>query len=596
MNLFRFLLRTCRGLVVVTTVMAALSGGCNAGLIALVTSVLNKMGAPSRALICAFVALGLGKVLTLFISQVVLAGFAQRAVAELRRDLIRKILAVPLRQFEEIGSARIFVALTDDVFNITQALLSIPVISVNLAILVAGAAYLAWLSWQMLAALGGVVLLGALGYRLLLASAFAHCARAREEEDKLFAGFRALNEGIKELKLHRERRGAFFAQSVVASTNLFQRHNIRAETRFAAAQSWSHLLYFALIGVILFLVPALGAFNRQTLTGYVVTTLYLMGPLAGVLSSFSMFGRARVALQKVEELGLSLDQHSIEPCPLDFAERASSSREVREAKPPTTALATLPKNGEAHAAGNGSGQPRPAEFSSIELIDVVHSYHREKEDSNFVLGPISIQFSPGELVFLVGGNGSGKSTLAKIITGLYPPEGGEIRLDGRKIDHQNRDAYRQLFSAIFADFYLFDNLLGLHGPKLDDQARAYLEQFHLDRKVKIQNGALSTVAVSQGQRKRLALLTAYLEDRPFYLFDEWASDQDPYFKKIFYTQLLQDLKARGKTVLVISHDDRYFHVADRLIKLDYGKLAVHATPQIEEDFFHPRDAELRPAR
>jgi putative ATP-binding cassette transporter len=213
-----------------------------------------------------------------------------------------------------------------------------------------------------------------------------------------------------------------------------------------------------------------------------------------------------------------------------------------------------------------------ASFSRLELKGIVHSYHREQEDSHFVLGPLDLTFHPGELVFLVGGNGCGKSTLAKILAGLYVPEAGEIRLDGRLITDKNRDEYRQLFSAVFADFYLFENLLGLNRPNVDVQAGEYLELLHLQHKVKVRDGILSTTAVSQGQRKRLALLTAYVEDRPFYLFDEWAADQDPYFKGVFYTQLLPELKSRGKTVLVISHDDKYFDVADRIIKMDYGKL------------------------
>src|SRR5262249_29000859 len=152
-------------------------------------------------------------------------------------------------------------------------------------------------------------------------------------------------------------------------------------------------------------------------------------------------------------------------------------------------------------------------------------------------------------------------------------------LNGELITHANRDNYRQLFSAVFADFYLFDNLLGLNRKELDVEAQGYLEELHLRHKVKIKDGVLSTTAVSQGQRKRLALLTAYLEDRPFYLFDEWACDQDPCFKDVFYTQLLPDLKARGKTILVITHDDKYFDAADRIIKLDYGRLVEPTTRQ-----------------
>ena len=137
---------------------------------------------------------------------------------------------------------------------------------------------------------------------------------------------------------------------------------------------------------------------------------------------------------------------------------------------------------------------------------------------------------------------------------------------------ENREFYRQHFSVVFSDFYLFESLLGLDSPELDEQARNYLAQLQLTHKVEVKDGALSTTDLSQGQRKRLALLTAYLEDRPIYVFDEWAADQDPLFKEVFHYQLLPELKAKGKTVLVISHDDRYYHVADHIIKLEYGKI------------------------
>jgi putative ATP-binding cassette transporter len=206
------------------------------------------------------------------------------------------------------------------------------------------------------------------------------------------------------------------------------------------------------------------------------------------------------------------------------------------------------------------------------MSGVTVSYGREQEEGRFVLGPLDLAFQRGELIFVIGGNGSGKTTLAKLITGLYAPEEGEIRVDGELVTEENREAYRQHFSAIFTDFYLFESLLGLDDPDLDLLAKGYLEKLQLDHKVRVNDGQFSTLSLSHGQRKRLALLAACLEDRTFYVFDEWAADQDPHFKKIFYESLLLELKAKGKTVLVLSHDEKYYRVADRIIKLDYGQL------------------------
>jgi putative ATP-binding cassette transporter len=177
-------------------------------------------------------------------------------------------------------------------------------------------------------------------------------------------------------------------------------------------------------------------------------------------------------------------------------------------------------------------------------------------------------------VFVIGGNGSGKTTLAKVITGLYLPQSGRVRFNGQIVTERNQETYRENFTAVYSDFFLFENLLGLEHHELDEQARDYLKQLRLDHKVEVKDGVLSTIDLSNGQRKRLALLTAYLEDRPVYLFDEWAADQDPVFKNFFYLHILPELKQRGKTVFVISHDDQYYGVADRLIKLDYGQVST----------------------
>lgn len=234
----------------------------------------------------------------------------------------------------------------------------------------------------------------------------------------------------------------------------------------------------------------------------------------------------------------------------------------------------------------------PSDFNKLLLRGVTHRYYHEQSDEFFELGPLDLAFHPGSVTFLVGGNGSGKTTLAKLLVGLYAPESGSVSLDGERIDEHNRDRYRQLFSAIFSDFHLFERLLELERSDLDEAGNRLLQRLHLQHKVKVSDGAFTTQALSQGQRKRLALVAACLEDRPFLVFDEWAADQDPVFKEVFYRELLPELKAQGKAVLVISHDDRYFHLGDRLLKLEDGQLS--SIEQTETAVEQPT-VNLRPA-
>jgi putative ATP-binding cassette transporter len=488
-------------------------------------------------------------------------------MVNLRMDLSRKIFASPLRRLEELGAPRLLATLTSDVADITSILIFVPRLAINAAAVVGGAFYMAWLSWSAFFVILSFITLGIIIYRVVIRKAMCAQRVARETYDALFKHIRGLTEGIKELKLHRERRQAFLNQNLRPTIEVLRRHITASRTFYIASENLTRFIFFAILGLFIFALPNLKEITAETLTGYALTTLYLYRPIGVVTYLLPFFSQAAVALRKIEDLGLSLASRSTEVRSSEFGGAESS--------PPVHRSSEFGvRSGKAICNLQSA---IPLHWERLELAGVTHTYHREKEDGDFKLGPIDMAFSPGELVFLIGGNGSGKTTLAKIITGLYPPETGEIRLNGKSIADENRDDYRQFFSAVFSDFYLFESLLGLESASLDAQALEYLVQLQLNHKVKVQDGALSTTDLSHGQRKRLALLTAYLEDRPFYVFDEWASDQDALFKKIFYTQLLPGLKARGKTILVISHDDRYFHLADRCIKMEDGKL------QIEEE-------------
>jgi putative ATP-binding cassette transporter len=211
-------------------------------------------------------------------------------------------------------------------------------------------------------------------------------------------------------------------------------------------------------------------------------------------------------------------------------------------------------------------------FHAIRLEGIRFTYFDPGGNATFQIGPIEGEVRRGEILFLVGGNGSGKTTFLKLFTALYWPAQGGIRVDEVEIGPANIQSYRNLFSAIFSDFHLFDKLHGLHDAA-PDRVNALLRLMEISHKTAFADGRFTNTHLSTGQRKRLALVVSYLEDKPVYVFDEVGADQDPQFRRYFYETLLPELKNAGKTVVVVSHDDRYFHVGDRVLQMDYGQLS-----------------------
>jgi putative pyoverdin transport system ATP-binding/permease protein len=544
MKLILYLIRASRWTALLAILAGSLCGASTAGLVALINTILNSPTPDARTYLPIFVGLLIALIGLTVCSQILLAQLAEGSVYELRLQLSRQVLATPLRQLEILGAHRLMATLTGDIGDISIGYINLPTLFIQGTALVIGLIYLGVLSWALLLAGVGFLVVGAFGYLAMTRRAQRAFRLARENQDALFQHFRGLTEGAKELKIHRSRRDAFLDDLLQGTAQITRQHTVAGMRIYAIARGWGNSLFFVLTGLLLFGLPLVMPISTYALRGAALIVLYMISPLAIILNMLPVLGRAAIALRKVQELGLMLS----------------------------------PSSGESTGTAPLAGVPA---WNTLQLENVTHAYYHEQDDSRFILGPIDLTFRPGELVFLIGGNGSGKTTLAKLLIGLYPPETGAISLDGQPVTDANRETYRQLFSTVFSDFYLFEQLLGLVSPELDAQARDYLARLQLDRKVQVENGILSTTALSQGQRKRLALLTAYLENRPFYVFDEWAADQDPLFKELFYTQILSDLKARGKTVLVITHDDAYFSLADRLVKLDSGQLADQGRPIYE---------------
>jgi putative ATP-binding cassette transporter len=395
--------------------------------------------------------------------------------------------------------------------------------------------YLAWLNLQMFFWGAGVLLFGVLVYKAIHDRTYRVIHAAREARARLFEHFRSLMTGLKELMLHRARREEFVQRELRETAETYRRTNMSATRRYVLSEAWVQTLLYGLIGLLLFAWPVLGEVPVETLTGYVLAILYVMSPLWTLIGALPVVMRGQVAFQRIEALGLSLDEAA---APATAAPAVSSDRAVIDIRAVTFTY-----------------EPAPG------------------ADGAFTLGPIDFTLRSGELIFVVGGNGSGKSTFAKVLTGLYLPDAGVMTNGGIPVTAANQEWHREHFSAVFSDFHLFDKLFGIPTADLQAATGRYLKLLQIDGKVQLRDRAFSTLELSQGQRKRLALVTAYLEDRPFYVFDEWAADQDPEYKNVFYSRLLPELRGRGKGVVVITHDDRYFHLGDRVLKLEEGRAA-----------------------
>ena len=538
-QLFRFLLqystqiRAFRRKALLGAITGAIGGLAGASFLALFSAALSGGHSSTPGLVWGFLGLCLLVLSIRFASDVLMIHLTTEVTFDLRMKLSRQILSAPLRRLEENGSSQVLAILTDDVYTLTEMLGAIPLFCMQIAVVAGCLAYLAWVSWVVFFIVVVFIAFGIVTYQLPLKKGIRHQIIARQNWDGVFRNFRALVEGNKELKLHCPRRIVFY-ETLKASAVALRNTSRVWMIVFSAANNWGQILVFLLIGLIIFGLPNLFSIDFGSLTGCSLTILYMVTPLTVLLNMLPILGRASVAIGRMQQLGESLGP---EP-------------------------------------GQQDGMAVQPNFfwQRLELAGASMTYNSGHDKSSFTLGPLNLSFAPKELTFVTGGNGSGKTTFVKLLTGLYRPEHGEIRIDGSVVTDDNRDDYRQHFSAIYSDYYLFDRLFGMQGDGIDERARDYLARLQLDHKVQIRDGVFSTTDLSQGQRRRLALLTAYLEDRPIYIFDEWAADQDPSFKDIFYHHLLPELRGHGKTVIVVTHDDRYFSIADRIIRLDYGQV------------------------
>ena len=462
-------------------------------------------------------------------------------IHKLRVRIMDMIRRSELLEVEKIGRSRIVAAVTSDAAVLTQA-------SNMLCFTIQGAVliffvglYLAYLS---LAAFFLTVVI-VVGAGTIFHYKNKRLAEQKSEsaawERRLYDRLTDFLNGFKEVRLNKARSDDLYADaSEVSMTAANIKIRTQAETFKMIVTS--QISMYVLLGAVVFVAPNLSdSLGGTSIAKATTALLFIVGACFGLVQAIPILLNANSAADRIARLEGAL-------------ETALSAVEPREI--------TARKR-----------------FDKIEMQNIVFRYTDRFSDTVFKIGPIDFTLNAGELVFITGGNGSGKSTFLRVLAGLYPPDSGEIYVDGVRINDNTRDDYRALMSAIFFDYHLFQRLYGIDDPDPAELDRLF-RKFRLEDKTGLSNGEFRTLDLSGGQRRRLALIVSMLEKRPIMLLDEWTAEQDPEYRRKFYDELLPEMLQAGATIIVITHDDRYLdelHLPSRKIRMDEGRIVEQHT-------------------
>ncbi len=533
----QYLKRYFRPLFIIAT-LSCLGAILTIGLLAYINRLATE-GLPQAHWTC--LATGLGWVVALClangIAQIILAKLGSEFVAQLREDLAKQFIGVEYHKLAKHKSS-VFGVLIEDINRISSLVLIAPHLAYNVVLIIVCAIYLLTLSIQLF-----LILLVGLGFPFAVSlfgvrSGSAQFDAMRRSEEGLFEHFCAIADGKKEMLLSPARAEHFVKTLLQPAIQQAQRSMQRVHLRWSIKEAWISTASYATVFSVVYLGHVLFTLQSDVIVRFVIGVSFMIRPLMFIIHAGQSVGAGLSSLRHIKRVGLELrSELTVSPSSPDL---------------------THPNWQFIHAKNL--------------------SYRYPESEINQEIGPINLSIRRGEMVFIVGGNGSGKSTLLHLLCGLLPPSAGQLYLDKEPISYGSR-AHRERFSSVFGDFFLFNHVLDSEGQVVPDiWTHTRLRDLELDKQLRVEDGKLSQINLSTGQRKRLALLQCYAEDREICLFDEWAADQDPRFREHFYLTLLPQLKQEGKTLVVISHDDRYFYLADRLIKLEKGNVVFNGVP------------------
>jgi putative ATP-binding cassette transporter len=464
-------------------------------------------------------------------------------VHRLQYRLADEVRQSELILLEGIGRPAILTAILGHTTTLTQAAQSLALAGQGLVMLFFVAIYIAYLSpliFMMSAIMIAVIIW------VIHVMNRAHSAGAVESsglEDRMLDRLTDFLDGFREVRLNEARSEELFEDTIEVSR---QAANVRIRTQSDTFRGtiFTQTSLYALLGIIVFVVPRFGDVEGDSIARVTLPLLFLVGSCFGAVQAIPVVAAANAATDGIMRIEAKL-------------------RSARS------------------AASVSPSAPR-RDFNEIRLRDVVFQRVEPSSDTLFQVGPLNFTLHSGDMVFISGGNGSGKSTFLKLLAGLYEPLSGDITVDGVRVNARTRQDYHELMTAIFSDFHLFQRPYGVAEPELQEIDRL-LSYFELDRKTGLVDGEFTTLDLSSGQRKRLALVIGLLESRPILLLDEWTAEQDPEFRRTFYQDLLPELQRNRTTVVMVTHDEQELEelsFPSRRLRMDEGRFVERLTTEI----------------
>jgi len=524
-----------------------------------VNSVIQLVGAGgytliSREFIIMFAAIILLFVWTRKTLSLTVIRLSQTLFWTLRKQVLALVLNANYKQLSEKRS-QIYAAIVTDVGTLTQASLSIIDFFTSVIMAVTVLIYLANMSLVLFGLTAVITAIGVLVYHYGSKKNNKSFESARNLEEGFVKHFNSILTGFKEIHMEPKKGKHIYESKIMNIAGESYRNNASAFSGFLNNQITGQVLFYVLIAAILLVFSITLHISPADTISFVFTLMFLLSSIETVMVLLPQLMRAGISANKLMDLKGEL-------------EKAELSNPMPEKYMSKEEFANISIRGVEFNYGKKEKEKENKDAAA--KIPTTTAETPEEEEA-FKVGPVDLDINRGDSIFIYGGNGSGKTTFVQTLIGLYVPTGGEIRLNGMLITEANYPVYKTIFSVVFSDFYLFEEMVGIDNFDVEKCTR-YLEMFELDEKVGIENKSFTTTNLSTGQRKRLALIAALMEAKPVLVLDEWAADQDPYFRKKFYTEIIPMLKDEGITIIAITHDDKYYHYADKLYKMDYGKL------------------------